>query len=54
MKLYRVSYYQWYFDRYGDKDFEFIEGWVGHASLVGLQNDSHVDELEIHEETEID
>lgn len=48
-KMYRVTYYQWYFDRYGDKEFELMNHWVTEGSLRNLNQDDRVDDLVIHE-----
>lgn len=48
-KLYRVSYYAWHFDRYGDRDYTYCDGWVTGSALADLKADKHVDELEVHE-----
>jgi hypothetical protein len=53
-KLYRVTYYYTYFNRFGEKDFDFEDHWVGENALIDLQNDSRVDELEIHEEKDME
>ena len=49
---YRVTYYEWLFNRYGEKDYIFMDQWVTESTLIDLKNDSHVDELEIHEQEE--
>lgn len=49
-KRYRVTYYQWSFDRYGEKDYEVMDQWVTESVLMDLRIDSSVEELEIHEE----
>lgn len=49
-KRYRVSYYQTSFDKYGDKDLDYMEHWVTESTLVDLKTDRWVDDLEIHEE----
>lgn len=49
---YRVTYYEWLFNRYGEKDYIFMDQWVTESTLADLKNDSHVDELEIHEQEE--
>ena len=49
---YRVTYYEWLFNRYGEKDYIFIDQWVTESTLADLKNDSHVDELEIIEQEE--
>ena len=51
-KRYRVSYYYWSFDRYGDKDYDYFSGWVNEYALADLKEDRSVDQLEIHEEKE--
>jgi osmotically-inducible protein OsmY len=51
-KRYRVTYYEWSFDRHGDKDYTYMDHWVSASILADLQKDSMVDELEIHEEME--
>ena len=53
-KIYRVSYYEWYYTKYDDKDFEYRSHWVSEESLANLQADRYVDHLEIHEEQESD
>lgn len=49
---YRVTYYEWLFNRYGEKDYIFMDQWVTESTLVDLKNDNHVDELEIIEQEE--
>lgn len=49
---YHVTYYEWLFNRYGEKDYIFMDQWVTESTLTDLKNDSHVDELEIHEQEE--
>jgi hypothetical protein len=51
-KRYRVTYYQWSFDRYGDKDYDYMNHWVSESTLADLRSDSSVDELEVYEEEE--
>jgi hypothetical protein len=51
-KRYRVTYYQWFFDKYGDKDYSYMSHWASESTLADLKEDSSVDELEIHEEEE--
>ena len=51
-KIYRVSYYEWSFNKYGDKDFDYRTHWVNESNLASLKADRWVDELEIHEEQE--
>lgn len=48
-KLYKVTYYEWHFDRYGDRDYSYMEQWVTGSVLADLKADKHVDELEVHE-----
>ena len=50
---YRVTYYEWLFNRYGEKDYIFMDHWVTESTLADLKNDSHVDELEIIEQEEV-
>ena len=49
---YRVTYYEWLFNRYGEKDYIFMDQWVTKSTLADLKNDNHVDELEIIEQEE--
>lgn len=51
-KRYRVTYYEWSFNRYGDKDFDYRNHWASESTLADLRSDSHVDDLEIREEEE--
>lgn len=49
---YHVTYYEWLFNRYGEKDYILMDQWVTESTLIDLKNDSQVDELEIHEQEE--
>lgn len=51
-KRYWVTYYQWSFNRYGDKDFDYMSHWVSASTLADLKADRWVDDLEVHEEEE--
>lgn len=53
MKEYRVSYYIWSYDRHGDKDFTLMEHWCSESNLTALKINKWVDELEVHEEREV-
>ena len=50
---YRVTYYEWLFNRYGEKDYIQVDQWVTESTLADLKNDRHVDELEIIEQKEV-
>lgn len=47
---YLIAYYEWFFNRYGDRDFAYMKHWVTKSTLIDLQNDRHVDGLEILQE----
>lgn len=52
-KLYRVTYYQWSLNNYGDKDFVYKNHWCDASSLADLREDRWVSELEIREEKDM-
>lgn len=54
MKLYKVHYYYWSINRYGDKDFSYISQWVSEETMQELKTDSHVDGLGILETKEVE
>lgn len=50
---YHVTYYEWLFNRYGEKEYILMDQWVTESVLMDLKNDSHVDELEIVKQEEV-
>lgn len=53
MIIYKVSYYSWFINRYGDKDFKYVSHWASEQTIEELQADSHIDDLKIHEQKEV-
>ena len=53
MTIYKVSYYYWSINRYGDKDYEYVSQWVSEQTVQVLKSDTHVDDLEVHEQKEV-
>lgn len=49
-KLYHVTYYQWSFNRFGEKDFTYENHWCDASVLADLKADRWVSELTVHEE----
>lgn len=50
---YHVTYYEWLFNRYGEKEYILMDQWVTESVLMDLKNDNHVDELEIVKQEEV-
>ena len=50
---YHVTYYEWLFNSYGEKEYILMDQWVTESVLMDLKNDSHVDELEIVKQEEV-
>lgn len=48
-KMIKVHYYAWSFNRYGDKDYDYVVDWIPESRLVDLEKDRSISDLKVLE-----